>query len=81
MHVTFDRTHMTVGNGQENCCCQQDSLQAYIEEAIHTCTCTPQKQFRQCLTPPHFELGTCNSEGTLHLALYTVFSGRALKAP
>ena len=30
MHVIFDRSHVTVRNVQARCCCQQDSLQAYI---------------------------------------------------
>ena len=30
MHVIFDCSHMTVRNVQARCCCQQDSLQAYI---------------------------------------------------
>ena len=30
MHVIFDRSHVTVRNVQERCCCQQDSLKAYI---------------------------------------------------
>ena len=30
MHVIFDRSHVTVRNVQVRCCCQQDSLQAYI---------------------------------------------------
>ena len=28
--MIFDRSHMTVHNVQEHCCCQQESLQAYI---------------------------------------------------
>ena len=34
MHVTFDRSHVTVRNVQMCCCCQQDSLQAYIGQLI-----------------------------------------------
>ena len=30
MHVIFDCSHVTVCIVQERCCCQQDSLQAYI---------------------------------------------------
>ena len=30
MHMIFDRSHVTVCNKQALCCCQQDSLQAYI---------------------------------------------------
>ena len=28
--MIFDQSHMTVRNVQAHCCCQQDSLQAYI---------------------------------------------------
>ena len=31
MYVIFDRSHVTLRNVQARFCCQQDSLQAYIE--------------------------------------------------